>query len=402
MAQIAFFSVAAHGHVSPTFGVVEELVARGHRVTYFTTGAFAERLAGLGASVCRYDIAAPASQSRRAFTDNDPGALPLFFLHGSEERIALAEREFADGAPDLVVYDNTVPFAGRALARRWGCRAAQFFPSLASSRGWALMDEMVARTGRAPHHEANGAEFDRRLAGFLDAAGLGGLSTEEFMDFEEELNLAFLPREFQPEQRTFGAHYHFVGPSLGGRADEGEWRRPEDGRPVVLVSLGTVFNQATDFYRGCLEAFAGSEFHTVMSVGAETDPAVLGSPPHHVEVHTRVPQLSVLEQADVFVTHGGMGSTMEALAFAAPMVTVPQMVEQEIIADRVAQLGLGRRLAPAASGAELLDAVRAVHAAPETAARATAMRERVREAGGARAAADALEAHLGGGEAATI
>ncbi|WP_263164828.1 macrolide family glycosyltransferase [Streptomyces sp. SCSIO ZS0520] len=392
MAHIAFFSVAAHGHVSPTFGIVAELVARGHKVTYFTTGAFEERLTRLGATVCRYDVATSPGQSPGAFAAGDPSALPLFFLHGSAERIALAERQFAGGRPDLIVYDNTVPFAGRALARRWGCRAVQFFPSIASSRGYALMDAMLERTGRSAEHEAHTAEFDRRLGAFLAEAGLGGLGTEEFMDFEEELNLAFLPREFQPREESFGPHYRFVGPSLGGRADEGSWQPPAGGRPVVYVSLGTVFNRATDFYRRCVEAFEGSEFHLLMSVGEGTDPAALGALPGNVEVHPSVPQLSVLEQAAVFVTHGGMGSTMEALSFATPMVLVPQMVEQEIIADRVADLHLGIRLDPADSDpGALLDAVCRAAGEPRIAEHAARMRQRIRAAGGARAAAEAVE-----------
>ncbi|MGF1426763.1 macrolide family glycosyltransferase [Kitasatospora sp. LaBMicrA B282] len=396
MAHIAFFSVAAHGHVSPTLGIVEELVARGHRVTYFTTGEFAEPLRRLGAEVCRYDLAAAAGGSPRAFADNDPSALPLFFLHGSAERIALAERQFAGGRPDLVVYDNTVPFAGRALARRWGCRAVQFFPSLASSRGYALMDAMLARTGRSAAHAANSAQFDRRLGAFLAEVGLAGTSAAEFMDFEEELNLAFLPRSFQPEQAAFGPHYRFVGPSLGGREAQGSWQRPADDRPVVLVSLGTVFNRATEFYRSCLAAFEGSEFAVVMSIGARTDPASLGTLPANVEVHRSVPQLSVLAQAAAFVSHGGMGSTMEALALGTPMVVVPQMVEQELIADRVVELTLGQRLDPAAiTPAALLAAVRTVGRDPRIADRLARMRRELRAAGGAAAAAEAIEEHLG-------
>src|SRR5262249_39754608 len=155
-------------------------------------------------TVCRYNVATSSSHSPRAFAENDLSALPLFFLSGSADRIALAEKQFAGGQPDLVVYDNTAPFVGRALARRRGCRAVPFFPSIPSSRGFALMDAMLARVGRSASHDANGAEFERRLAQFLAEVGLGGTGTAEFMDFEEELNLAFLPRAFQPEEATFG------------------------------------------------------------------------------------------------------------------------------------------------------------------------------------------------------
>ncbi|MBW5487105.1 macrolide family glycosyltransferase, partial [Streptomyces bambusae] len=390
MAHIAFFSVAAHGHVSPTLGVVDELVSRGHRVSYFTTGAFEERLTRLGARVFRYDVATSPSHSPQAFADNDPAALPLFFLAGSGERIAFAEQCLGEDRPDLVVYDNTSPFAGRALARRWGARAVQFFPSIASCRSYALMDAMLARTGRSADHDAHAAAFDALLREFLAGAGLDGVSAEEFMDFEEELNLAFLPRAFQPAADGFGDHYRFVGPSLGGREAEGTWTPADPGRPVVYVSLGTVFNRATGFYRTCVDALADSGAHLVLSIGHQADPAALGPLPPHCEVHSSVPQLSVLERAAAFVTHGGMGSTMEALHHGTPMVVVPQMVEQELIADRVAELGLGLRLDPADATAErLAAAVRTVTTDPGVAAAAARARRLTREAGGAGPAARA-------------
>jgi UDP:flavonoid glycosyltransferase YjiC (YdhE family) len=46
----------------------------------------------------------------------------------------------------------------------------------------------------------------------------------------------------------------------------------------------------------------------------------------------------------VFVTHGGMGSVHEALAFGVPMVLFPQMIEQSLVASRVAALGAGVQL----------------------------------------------------------
>ncbi|MDQ1624321.1 MAG: hypothetical protein QOH19_2739 [Actinomycetota bacterium] len=54
---------------------------------------------------------------------------------------------------------------------------------------------------------------------------------------------------------------------------------------------------------------------------------------------------SVLRHADVFLSHAGMNSTMEALCFGVPLVTFPLRPEQEATARRVEELGLGRRLA---------------------------------------------------------
>ena len=57
-----------------------------------------------------------------------------------------------------------------------------------------------------------------------------------------------------------------------------------------------------------------------------------------------VEQMAVLPRCKVFVTHGGMNSTMEAVMSRIPMLVIPQMVEQAATAFRVDELGLGRKL----------------------------------------------------------
>ena len=84
---------------------------------------------------------------------------------------------------------------------------------------------------------------------------------------------------------------------------------------------------------------------------------VPGEIPDNVLVRPRVPQLDVLERADVFVTHGGMNSTMEALYYGVPLVVVPQMADQYMIADRVETLGVGQSIDKDTFGGDQLQVV---------------------------------------------
>jgi MGT family glycosyltransferase len=100
----------------------------------------------------------------------------------------------------------------------------------------------------------------------------------------------------------------------------------------------------------------------------------------------------VLRHARVFVTHAGMGSTMESLTFGVPMVALPQMAEQRANADRIAELNLGATLSPERLTPETLwNAVDRVTADPTIRERLTWMRGEIDAAGGAGAAADAIE-----------
>ena len=76
-------------------------------------------------------------------------------------------------------------------------------------------------------------------------------------------------------------------------------------------------------------------FRVVMSIGANVTKAALGTPPPNVVVRPHVPQLDVLRRASVFVSHGGMNSVSESLLHGVPLVCVPQMGEQEIVARQV-------------------------------------------------------------------
>ena len=127
------------------------------------------------------------------------------------------------------------------------------------------------------------------------------------------------------------------------------------------------------------------------SVGASTTWAR----PGNVDVRPWFPQPAVLRHAAAFVSHAGMGSTMEALYYGVPLVCVPQMVEQEVNAARVAELGLGVRLDPEGLTADdLRAAVDAVTGRRRHAGRARPDAGRRPQGGGAVAAADAIEAHL--------
>jgi MGT family glycosyltransferase len=188
------------------------------------------------------------------------------------------------------------------------------------------------------------------------------------------------------------AHHAFVGPALGSRrAHAGfPWERLAAGHRRLLVSLGT------------LNGAAGERFHPAMFDATEdlglqlivVGPAELAAKaPPHVLVREFVPQLALLPHLDAVVSHGGHNTVCEALAHGLPLVVAPIRDDQPIIADQVVAAGAGVRVRfGRARVPELRDAVRAV--LDDAAYREAAARvgKTLREAGGAVAAADLLEA----------
>jgi MGT family glycosyltransferase len=143
-----------------------------------------------------------------------------------------------------------------------------------------------------------------------------------------------------------GHRFHFVGPGLGARGKEEAWQPRLQDKPLLFISLGTTpLNDRSGFFRPRLAAFAGSRWQVAMATGDRVEPSEPGEIPRNVELRPFFPQLDVLRHADIFLSHAGMKSTMEALYFGVPLVTFPLQPEQEATARRVEEPGLGRRLA---------------------------------------------------------
>jgi MGT family glycosyltransferase len=157
-----------------------------------------------------------------------------------------------------------------------------------------------------------------------------------------DMMLVFTTPTFQPAAHLLDKSVRFVGPSIEARPQASDF--PFDhlrDQPVVFISLGTVFDNQPEFYQNCFTAFADRDYAVVMTIGNRVNPMALGEIPANFMVRNFVPQLEVLKYTDVFITHGGLGSVHEALYFGVPMVLFPQMFEQSVNAQRVAQCGAG-------------------------------------------------------------
>ena len=188
--------------------------------------------------------------------------------------------------------------------------------------------------------------------------GVPPLQITDLMSSTTALNIVFVAPDFQPSADTFGDRYLFVGPSIPSHQSPREFPldQLDPSRPLLFISLGTIFNDQPDFFKACFDAFGDSAYQVVISAGTHVEPDALGARPPNVLIASYVPQLEILARASAFITHAGMNSTMEALYYGVPMVAIPQMVEQAMTARRIAELGLGLLLDPATVTAAALHA----------------------------------------------
>jgi MGT family glycosyltransferase len=388
MSQVLFVVLAGHGHVTPTLPLVTALVRRGHGVEYACGPEFGDAVADAGADW----VALPGLPPFVPPAQVGPEIVALWFRHfftGLAATYPVLLEHCREHRPDGVVYDAT-NWPARLVARQLGIRTVRTVPNLAENQAYSQVDEAVtAGLGDDPQMAA----FADDVARFAAAHGVD-LDVAGTWDVTEDLNLVFVPRAFQPAGDTFDDSFRFVGAMIGEREQRQSWTSPHPELPLLFISLGSIFTDNPGFYRTCLEAFGDGRFQVAMTIGG-VDPGDVGPLPPTVQVQPWFRQLAVLRQSAGFITHAGMNSTMEALYYGVPMLTLPQMPEQAVNANRVAALGLGRPLNLQAVTAEVLRAaVDDVIADPVIRTNLDRMRAEIHRAGGVSAGAQAIEEYL--------
>jgi zeaxanthin glucosyltransferase len=179
-----------------------------------------------------------------------------------------------------------------------------------------------------------------------------------------------------------------------GAVSIGSLRRPDqigdvtvpagDG-PVVLVAFGTFLSARDDLLATAVRAAHLGAWRLALASGS-TPVERLGPLPDDAVVREHLPQVALLEHADVLITHGGNNSVTEACAAGVPMIVLPMSTDQFAGAAAVERVGIGVALDPNTLTAEALrDAVANVTTGPAPAAIAEVARSIVLDGGPAAA-----------------
>jgi MGT family glycosyltransferase len=401
-AHIAVVNDALHGHVRPSLAVVQELMARGHRVTYAVPRPLDRVVAPTGAELRIRRVSLRTSGIDLSDLDSPLMKGPHLDLVGALlKKAGRALRELAGlyegDEPDLVLGDSVVP-ASRALAHAWGVPHIQL---TAHSIAWEGYYDPDGPGGAHPLPPERVRAAYRELSRWLRRQGAP--SGRSLFSWHPGRALVMLPRMLQPHaDRVDERLYTFVGTCYENHAEQGNWKAPTEAEKVLLVSFGSLFTRQPDLYRECVRAFGDLPgWHVVLQTGGHMPAPDTAKLPRNVEVRPWVPQLAVLRQADLFVTHAGAGGAQEGLATGTPMICVPLALDQPVNAAMLESLGVARVLPPhEVTAAALRTALEELTGDPAVAERCRTVRARMCRDGGAQRAADIVEAALRDGSSA--
>src|SRR5262249_19680081 len=146
------------------------------------------------------------------------------------------------------------------------------------------------------------------------------------------------------------AGFHHTGPWTDAEARapvDFPWERIDPSRPLVYASMGTLQNRVLRTFRMIADACVGLDLQLVISLGGWQDPALLADLPGGPSGVGSAPQLDLIRHSALTISHGGLNTVLESLAWGVPMVVLPVTYDQPGVGARVEWAGVGRSIAVA-------------------------------------------------------
>lgn len=394
--HIVFVSLGAFGHINPTLALVTELLRQGVRVTYFTTEAFRNIIEPTGATFVPVPswMAENDKHNEGGEKKEDDGgvaaAVPFIFLKEAGAYIDTVLDTLKNDRPDAIIHDFA-GIAGTIAADALQVPNGMLYTSYPSNDSYSV----AAGFENVPADHSLRQAAAQLAQSYAETYGCRLLTVKEIFDGHGDFNLVMMQKKLVPHYETFDDRFVFTGVQIGKRTAFGSWKAPANGKPLLYSSLGTAFNNWPEYYPLLFDAVRDLDINVFAALGS-IDPASLKDIPANVEVGQMVPQLDILSQASVFITHAGMGGTGEAIYYGVPMIAIPQMEEQAITARQIETLGLGCAFLDksAITSEGLKNAIVKLLTEPSYKATARAYSADMRSLGGARASAQALMAFL--------
>jgi UDP:flavonoid glycosyltransferase YjiC (YdhE family) len=328
--RILFTAVPYWGHVTPMLPLAHALAAAGAEVVWATGDPAVGRLRDQGFVVHRAG-APEAARLSPTLLARDPqlAALParerpeqmfgqIFGRHRAGPLLADLMPILAEVRPGLIVRD-IAEFAAPIAAARHG------LPCISHSFGALLPPRRVAAAG-------------------ADVAPLWaecGLEPRPFGGSYDELYLDVYPPSLQDERRPHVPRTQGLRsvPLPAGPPAPHPFPQARD-RPLVYVTLGTVFNESAPLRR-IVAGLRDIDVSLIVTVGPDGDPAMLGPQPAHVRIARFIAQDDLLPHCAAVVSHAGSGTFLGAAAHGRAQVCVPQGADQFLNADAAARSGIG-------------------------------------------------------------
>jgi len=416
---VVFFPEGAFGPTNNCVGIGEVLRQRGHRVVFVVEESFAGTLEEKGFEERLMRLAPPPEvpeEPGQFWKDFIRDTAPVFrksTFEQLEEFMAPTWQALLDGAryvderlveifdelqPDAIVEDNVcafpaIPASGRPWVRIVSCNPLELKdPELPPPYAGLPIDDPSSWEEYRAEYRRVIDEMQREFSEFCVERGAPPLPDGEMIHESDWLNLYLYPRGVDyPRSRPLAPSWHNLESSV--RTTDAEWTTPSglaDGEgSLIYVSLGSLGSGDVPLMKSLVAALAETPHRYVVSKGPQHGEYELAE---NMVGEEFLPQVSVLPQVDLVITHGGNNTTTESLHFGKPMILLPIFWDQHDNAQRIDETGFGVRLPTYSFGdGDLPAAIDRLLSDPELRTRLDGVSKRLRANPGNERAADLIE-----------
>lgn len=324
--RFLFTTIPGSGHFNPMVPTARAFEARGHVVTFAASEAFTPMIEAAGfrnlptGPVWLENMGDPVMQ--------EIGRKELF--------IELTRMGMVEGVVRAagVMQADAIVGGGAELGSRFGA-AVLDIPHIAHAAGgakiwWPMIRERVARA--ASEH---GLDGQRLASDDFPAVDIDrtppSLDTPGYVPAPNLINI-------RPDFVDFGGDVPAGLDELG------------TSRPLVYVTLGSVFNGNVPLFKLIAQALGDEDVDVLMALGRGIPATALGDLPANVKVAGYVSQNVVLQRATAIVCHGGYSTVVAALSAGVPLYVIPMAADQPYNGERIAMAGAGLAESPPPGG----------------------------------------------------
>ncbi len=421
---ILFWPESAYGPTNQCVGIGKVLLERGHRVVFAAESSWGGKLEPFGFEEELVDLAAPPEGDAG---EDDAGAFwkefiretsPEFRKPTIEQLATFVQPTFQaliDGAmyceprlreiiekvkPDVVVEDNVVCFPALVTAdapyvRIVSCNPLEMKGSSVAPTfsGYPQADSSDWKQFRF-EFESTHRDMWSSFNDFVVKSGAPVLPDLEFIHTSKVANLYVYPAEADyVGERPLDSTWTRMDSSVRSTDEPYEIptevaNRPE-GSALVYLSLGSLGSADVDLMKRIISVLGKTPHRYIVSMGPAHDEYVLAE---NMVGSEFVPQTRIIPQVDLVISHGGNNTVTEALHFGKPMVLLPLFWDQYDNAQRMHELGFGKRLATYAfTDQEMMDALNSLLDDQGLRVRMAAIGEKIRSRNGTELGADVIE-----------
>lgn len=336
MANILFINANLYGHINPTLPLVKELVERQNHVDYYCSQDFQDKVVSIGATFRNYSADVDTFLANYRPTDRHYFYMLMeYILLYAEVMLPEVLYMIEQNKYDLIISDSL--FGGPSFLNN-----ILNIPVVSSHSSFAMSNVPVPETMLEPGIHPQLDHCYEILERICNKYTIPVLTLADVFISKAEWNVVYTIPEFNGDMGLESSKYLFTGSAvakdvemeLEGFLNKNDW-------PVVYISLGSINTDFIEFYKMCIEALKDSDYFVVMSIGKKCNRNQLGEIPPNFYVGEFLPQLAILKQTDVFITHAGFNSVSEALYHGVPLYALPMVNDQYMVAKRIKDMNLG-------------------------------------------------------------